>query len=195
MLGRGGIAMNITMFVGSSRKDGNSEQLADLVVRDIEHKKVYIKDLNIIPIEDLRHSPNGFQALDDDYDQLIEALEKSDVIIFATPIYWYSMSGLMKNMIDRFSQAIRDERYPNLKEHLKTIQTIVIAVGGNEPRIKGLPLIQQFKYTFEFLNMPFSSYIIGEANKPGDILKDSLALSQAAWLNEKLKSGLFANEK
>ncbi|WP_299510671.1 flavodoxin family protein [uncultured Rummeliibacillus sp.] len=166
-------------------------QLADIVVQDIEHEKVYIKDLNILPIEDLRHTKNGFQAVDDDYDQLIKALEKSDVVIFATPIYWYSKSGIMKNMIDRLSQAIRDERYPNLKEHLKTIRTIVVAVGGDEPRIKGMPLIQQFQYIFEFLNMPFSSYIIGEANRPGDILKDKRALSEAVWLNEKLKEGLL----
>ena len=39
--------------------------------------------------------------------------------------------------------------------------------------------------------MPFSSYIIGEANRPGDILKDKRALSEAVWLNEKLKEGLL----
>lgn len=187
--------MKITIFVGSSRKGGNSEKLADFVVHDIEHEKMYVKDLHIRPIEDLRHAENGFQTIDDDYDQFVEALEKSDVVIFATPIYWYSMSGLMKNLIDRLSQAIRDKRYPNLKEHLKTLRTIVVVVGGDEPRIKGLPLIQQFQYTLEFLNMPFSSYIIGEANQPGDILKDSSALSQAAWLNQKLKSGFFTEER
>ena len=186
--------MKITMLVGSSRKGGNSELLADFVVQDIEHEKVYIKDLHIRPIEDLRHTKNGFQAVNDDYDRLVEVIMKSDVVIFATPIYWYSMSGLMKNMIDRLSQAIRDERYPNLKEHLKTMQTIVVVVGGDEPRVKGLPLIQQFQYIFDFLNMPFSFYIIGEGNQPEDILKDSRALSQAAWLNEKIKSGLFAEE-
>ncbi|RPJ96368.1 flavodoxin family protein [Rummeliibacillus sp. TYF005] len=183
--------MKITVLVGSSRKGGNSELLTDLVVQDIEHEKVYIKDLNILPIEDLRHTKQGFETVNDDYDQLIEVIEKSDVVIFATPIYWYSMSGIMKNMIDRLSQAIRDERYPNLKEHLKTIRTIVVAVGGDEPRIKGMPLIQQFQYIFEFLNMPFLSYIIGEANRPGDILKDKRALSEAVWLNEKLKEGLL----
>ena len=186
--------MKITILVGSSRKGGNSELLTDFVVQDIEHEKVYVKDLHIRPIEDLRHTRNCFQVVNDDYDGLVKSIMKSDVVIFATPIYWYSMSGVMKNMIDRLSQAIRDERYPNLKEHLKTMQTIVVVVGGDEPRIKGLPLIQQFQYIFDFLNMTFSSYIIGEANQPEDILKDSHALSQAAWLNEKLKSVLYAEE-
>ena len=74
------------------------------------------------------------------------------------------------------------------------MRTIVVVVGSDEPRIKGLPLIQQFQNIFDFLNMTFLSYIIGEANQPEDILKDSNALSQAAWLNEKLKSVLYAEE-
>lgn len=180
--------MKIVSFIGSSRNGGNTEQLTDIVLQDIEHKKIYIKDLHIKPIEDLRHSEGGFQAIHDDYDYVIEELQNSDIVVFATPIYWYSMSGTMKNMFDRFSQSIRDQRFPNLKERLKQIRTIVVIVGGDNPRIKGLPLIQQFQYTFEFLDMSLWSYIIGEANKPGEIIKDKLALSQATLLNESIKS-------
>ncbi|MBS4193144.1 flavodoxin family protein [Bacillus sp. FJAT-49705] len=178
--------MKIATFIGSSRTESNSELLSDAVLKGIKHQKVYIKDLSIQPIEDLRHTKTGFQTVDDDYDQVIKVFMENDVIIFATPIYWYSMSGIMKNMIDRLSHAIRDERYPQFKEHLKKVEAIVLAVGGDEPRIKGLPLIQQFQYTFDFLNIRFSSYILGEANQPGDILKDSQALSQAELLNRRL---------
>lgn len=97
------------------------------------------------------------------------------------------MSGMMKNMIDRLSQAIRDERFPQLTEHLQTVEAIVLAVGGDDPKIKGLPLIQQFQYTFDFLNMRFSTYILGEGNRPGDILQDEQVLVQADLLNKQLK--------
>ncbi len=180
--------MNITAFIGSSREQSNSEQLTDIVLQGVPHEKLYIKDLHIEPIHDLRHDENGFQVVADDYDQVIQAILTSDVVVFATPIYWYSMSGIMKNMVDRFSQAIRDERYPELKEKLKTTQAIVLAVGGDAPHVKGLPMIQQFQYIFDFLNMPFSSYIIGEGNKPGDITNDERALAQAAILNKELKA-------
>lgn len=180
--------MKVVSFIGSSRNGGNSELLTDLLMKDITHKKVYIKDLHIRPIDDLRHTKAGFQEVNDDYYQIIEELENSDIAVFATPIYWYSMSGIMKNMFDRLSQAIRDHRYPHLRERLKKIQTIVVIVGGDQPRMKGLPLIQQLQYAFEFLEMSFGSYLIGEANEPGDIMKDTLALSHAALLNEHLKS-------
>ncbi|MFJ5792665.1 flavodoxin family protein [Lysinibacillus sp. NPDC093197] len=183
--------MKIVTFIGSSRNGGNSELLTDIVLKDITHKKIYLKDLDIRPIEDLRHTKDGFQVIKDDYDNVIEELQNSDIVIFATPIYWYSMSGIMKNMVDRFSQSIRDNRFPDLKERLKKIRTIVVIVGGDKPRIKGLPLIQQFQYTFEFLEMSLWSYIIGEANKPGEIMDDKYALSQAALLNENIKSLLY----
>ena len=185
--------MKIATLIGSTRTDGNSELLADLVTEGIKHQKVYLKDLSIRPIEDLRHAKEGFQKVDDDYDQIIKVFLENDIVIFSTPIYWYSMSGIMKNMVDRFSHAIRDERYPQLKERLKEVETIVIAVGGDKPRIKGLPLIQQFQYTFDFLSMRFSSYIIGEARRPGDILKDEQALTEANLLNKKLKLLLDPN--
>ncbi|MFJ7368026.1 flavodoxin family protein [Lysinibacillus sp. NPDC098008] len=180
--------MNITAFIGSSRAHSNSEQLTNIVLEGIAHKKIYVKDLHIEPIHDLRHDANGFQLIEDDYDQVIEALLTSDVVVFATPIYWYSMSGIMKNMVDRFSQAIRDERFPELKEKLTTTEAIVLAVGGDHPTVKGLPMIQQFQYIFDFIKMPFTFYIIGEGNKPGDITSDKQALAQAAILNRQLKA-------
>ncbi|AVK96551.1 flavodoxin family protein [Lysinibacillus sphaericus] len=180
--------MHITALYGSSRQHSNSEELANYVLEGISHEKLYLKDLNIVPIHDLRHDAQGFQYVEDDYDHIIQALLTSDIVLFATPIYWYSMSGIMKNVIDRLSHAIRDERFPQLKEQLQTTEAIVLAVGGDDPRIKGLPMIQQFHYIFNFLNMPFSSYIIGKANKPGDIAQDALALTQATLLNKQLQA-------
>ncbi|CAM5205755.1 Multimeric flavodoxin WrbA OS=Ureibacillus acetophenoni OX=614649 GN=SAMN05877842_11148 PE=4 SV=1 [Ureibacillus acetophenoni] len=180
--------MKIVAFIGSSRSNGNTEKLTDVFLEGIDFKKVYLKDLTIKPIEDKRHTEEGFSIVDDDHDFIIETILESDVLVFSTPIYWYSTSGLMKNLIDRFSQAIRDERYPTFKEHLKTVETFVVAVGGDNPRIKGLPLIQQFKYTFDFLNMPFTGYVIGKASKPQEILQDKIALSQAKLMNQQLKN-------
>ncbi|CAM5222696.1 Multimeric flavodoxin WrbA OS=Ureibacillus acetophenoni OX=614649 GN=SAMN05877842_11148 PE=4 SV=1 [Ureibacillus acetophenoni] len=101
--------MKIVAFIGSSRSNGNTEKLTDVFLEGIDFKKVYLKDLTIKPIEDKRHTEEGFSIVDDDHDFIIETILESDVLVFSTPIYWYSTSGLMKNLIDRFSQAILDE--------------------------------------------------------------------------------------
>ena len=175
--------MEIHVFYGSSRVDGNSEQLTKKVLEGLSYNSTRLKDLFIHPIQDKRHSKEGFSIVKDDYDVIINQILKSNMIIFATPIYWYSMSGQMKIIIDRFSQAIRDERYPQLKEHFKKIQVIVLATGGDEPHLKGLPMIQQFRYIFDFLGIYFKDYILAEGNRPGDIWKDSKAMQEAENLN------------
>jgi len=180
--------MNITAFIGSSRIASNSEQLADYVLADIPHQKIDLKNITIKPIHDLRHDDNGFQFVDDDYDQIIQAFLTSDIVIFATPIYWYSMSGTMKLFIDRWSQTLRDPEYPDFKDTMSSKEAYVIAVGGDNPYIKGLPLIQQFQYIFDFMGISFAGYVIGEGNKPGDIMEDSEALFAAEQIQQALNS-------
>jgi hypothetical protein len=63
----------------------------------------------------------------------------------------------------------------------------VIAVGGDKPFIKGLPMIQQFQHIFDFVGTNFDGYIIGEGNKPGDIRQDLKALSAAEQLRKKIR--------
>ncbi|TGU95160.1 flavodoxin family protein [Mesorhizobium sp. M00.F.Ca.ET.186.01.1.1] len=97
------------------------------------------------------------------------------------------MSGYMKNYVDRWSQSLRDKRYA-FKESLGRKQAYVITTGGDQPRIKGLPLIQQFQYVFSFVGMPYAGYIIGEGNQPGDVLADMQAVASAKQLNAWLKT-------
>lgn len=40
-------------------------------------------------------------VMNDDVEKIIEAMKKADVIAFATPIYFYEMSGQMKTLLDR----------------------------------------------------------------------------------------------
>ena len=176
--------MNISVFYGSSRKDGNSELLANEVLKGLDFKSIRLQELLIDPIEDKRHSVEGFSIKIDDYDQIIQQMLTSHILVFATPIYWYSMSGTMKMMFDRLSQAIRDTRYPHLKKHLQTTKIIVLAVGGDEPHIKGLPMIQQFHYIFDFLGMSFDHYLLAKGNRPKDVLLDEKAIQESKLLNK-----------
>lgn len=97
----------------------------------------------------------------------------------------YGMSDIMKNFIDRWSQSLRLPAY-DFKDALSRKQAYVVMAGGDNPKLKGLPLIQQFAYIFDFVGIPLAGYIIGERNKPGDVLSDTAAIFQAQELNNKL---------
>jgi multimeric flavodoxin WrbA len=95
------------------------------------------------------------------------------------------MSGTMKNFIDRWSQTLRDPKFPDFKTNMSSKQAYVIAVGGDDPYLKGLPLIQQFQYIFDFMGISFKGYVLGKGNKPGDIYQDKQAIFAAEQLLKK----------
>ncbi|SDM94257.1 Multimeric flavodoxin WrbA [Fictibacillus solisalsi] len=175
--------MKIAAIIGSSRAGGNTQQLTKLALKGIDYTPIILKEKQIIPIDDLRHAEGGFQPVTDDYENVIDTVLGHDVLIFATPVYWYGMSGLMKNFVDRWSQSLRDDRFA-FKKEMSQKTAYVITCGGDQPRIKALPLIQQFQYIFSFMGVSFADYIIGAANAPYDILKDERALAEAKRWNE-----------
>jgi len=180
--------MSIVVIYGSTRQNGNTERLTKRVIEGLEVEEIFLRDHEIQPIDDRRHAEGGFSDVDDDYNDLVTRMMKHDTFIFATPIYWYSMTGTMKNFIDRWSHTMRDEKFPNFKANLGTKKAYVVAVGGDKPYVKGLPMIQQFNYIFDFMSITFEGYVLGRASRPNDILQDKSAFQAAASLNEKLIS-------
>lgn len=178
--------MSIAVIYGGNRPDGNVETLTKLVTQGLMVEEIYLKDFLIQPIIDKRHAEEGFSNINDDYNAIIDRILPHDILIFSTPIYWYSMTGIMKNFIDRWSQTLRDPDYPDFKALMSSKKAYVIAVGGDEPYIKGLPMIQQFQYIFDFIGTTFEGYIVGQGNKPGDIVQDLKALSAADLLKKEL---------
>ena len=179
--------MTIAVIYGGTRQNGNTEMLTEHVVHKIASEKIYLRDYNILPIIDMRHSQDGFQERNDDYNSIIDRILPHNILIFSTPIYWYSMSGTMKNFIDRWSQTLRDPKYPNFKNKMALKTAFVIAVGGDDPYIKGLPMIQQFRHIFDFIGIDFAGYILGKGSKPEDIFQDIDALFAASQLHNNLQ--------
>ena len=177
--------MTLLIISGSSRKNGNTETLAKEAAAQYngEVKWIHLREKNVKQIVDERHEEAGFTPVNDDHHDLVEKMLQADVLLFATPVYWYGMSGYMKTFIDRWSQAMRDEDL-DFKTRIKNKPSYLIICGGNEISIKGIPLVLQFRHTFEFLSMDFKKYFIGEARRPGDILSDTHQLAQAKRLLE-----------
>jgi multimeric flavodoxin WrbA len=176
--------MRILTLYGSTRKEGNSELLADIIVDGLDCTRIHLMDQTIQPIRDQRHDPKGFRTIHDDHPRLVREMLSHDIILFATPIYWYGMSGIMKNFIDRWSMYYADFSF---KERMSEKEAIVVITGGDEPKVKGLTLIQQFYWIFEFMGMRFIDYVIGQGNNPNDVLKDYSALAKAEQINNYLK--------
>src|SRR5699024_4037547 len=88
--------MSIAVIYGSSRKESNTELLTEHAIKDHEVERIYLRDYDINQIIDQRHDAAGFDEVTDDFNDVIGQVLKHDTLLFATPIYWYTMSGLMK---------------------------------------------------------------------------------------------------
>lgn len=74
-----------------------------------------------------------------------------DLIVFATPVYWYSMSGLMKNFFDRITDCLKIEK--DLGRQLRGKKAMAIACGSDDHEAKGFFL--PFRESSNYLGMTY----------------------------------------
>lgn len=91
----------------SPRKGGNSQALADAFMKgakeannQVEKVELYDKNINFC-LGCLACQKSGQCVIKDDANAIVEKMRDADVLVFATPIYYYAMSGQMKTMLDR----------------------------------------------------------------------------------------------
>ncbi len=101
------MSKNILIISTSPRKGGNSDVLADAFAdgaRSAEHnvEKICLYDKTVNFCKGcLACQKTKRCVIRDDADMIEQKMLTADVIVFATPIYYYEMSGQMKTMLDR----------------------------------------------------------------------------------------------
>ena len=106
--------MNILIISGSPRKGGNTELLVDAFAKGAAaHHHV-----EIVSVRDYKVNPclgcnacfkaNGICAQKDDMTILYEKMSQADMLVIASPGYFYGISAQLKAGIDRFHNPIRD---------------------------------------------------------------------------------------
>lgn len=103
--------MKIVVLKGSPRPGGNSNALANEFIRGAREN-----GHDIFEFDCTHNHVNGCLGCDkcgirnpcvqrDDFDLLRPELIEADMIVFTTPIYYFGVSGQLKNVIDRFYSA------------------------------------------------------------------------------------------
>ena len=86
--------------IGSSRRNGNTGKLLDTIANELGIEVIDLSTKNISPF-DYEHKNSH-----DDSQAIMSHILKHDNIIFAPPVYWYSMSAQIKVFIDRMSDFL-----------------------------------------------------------------------------------------
>jgi multimeric flavodoxin WrbA len=154
--------MNIAVVLGTSKSDGNTRLLVDAFV-DKSDAKVFDLAKFKIAFFDYLHEKKS-----DDFLPLIHELLTYDHIVFATPVYWYSMSAQLKVFFDRLSDLLSIEK--DLGRRLKGKSMSVLSTGYDEDCPKCF--IQPFEMTANYMELDFKG--CGYVSVQSEINHDSL---------------------
>lgn len=108
--------MKKILIVNSTfRRGGNSEALASAFCKGASEAGHEVKRVNLRDIElkfctgCLSCLKTGKCALCDGVNELLPAVRDADILVFATPVYYYSMSGQLKTFLDRLNPLYGQE--------------------------------------------------------------------------------------
>ena len=101
------MSKKVLILSTSPRRGSNSEALAQAFAKGAEEGGHEVEFISLREKE-LRFCQGCFACqqtgkcvIRDDMQQIVPKMEQADVLVFATPIYYYEMSGQMKTLLDR----------------------------------------------------------------------------------------------
>ncbi|MCH7523897.1 MAG: NAD(P)H-dependent oxidoreductase [Bacteroidetes bacterium] len=139
--------MNKTIIIqASSRSNGDTNTIVNYIITNSNFDVI---DLNT---KNIGHFDYEYKNADDDFiDVITEIIENYNTIIFATPVYWYSMSGILKVFFDRISDLLRIHK--DLGRKLRGKNMAMISCSNSNDITNGFTL--PFSKSANYLGMTY----------------------------------------
>ncbi|MEV4391661.1 NAD(P)H-dependent oxidoreductase [Nonomuraea sp. NPDC049607] len=170
-------------LLGSSRRDGNTETLARhaaaTLAPDVRQRWLRLDDHPLPPFQDIRHTGDGVYPVPEGAEKLLAeaTLDATDLVI-VSPLYWYSVSATTKLYLDYWSAWMRVPGY-DFKARMAGKTVWAVTTISEEDESVADPLVGTLRLSAEYFGS-WGGALVGYANRPGDILRDTGALERAA---------------
>ncbi len=189
------MAKKILILSGSPKKDGNTAQLVQWFCEGAGSRGAQVEVVNAAF---LKHKAIGCTScrqcqrsdkyecvIDDEAKPVLAGMAFVDVIVMATPLYFFSASAQLKLVFDRmFSLYKWDNEVGTMKTVLKGKTFVLI---GSAYEDVGLDALEKpFALTASYSGMRFESLLVANAGVSGDIKKNDAARKKAVELGKKM---------
>ena len=134
------------IILGSARGDGNTARAAQALETETGGKVIDLLDYAIAP-----YNYENAYSEGDDFLGMAKRMVIYDRIILASPVYWYSMSGPMKNYLDRFTDLLTYHK--DLGRRLRGKELAVLSCSAEQVVNPGF--YEPFRLTAEYLGMTY----------------------------------------
>jgi multimeric flavodoxin WrbA len=189
--------MKIVILGASPRRDGNSWALADALARgagEAGHDAELV-DLNTAIgafLQDCRRCrrADGTCAIGDGYATLLhDRVLPADALVYATPLYWYGVAGVLKTFFDRLFcyMAFSHPGSAEVSERLAGKRTALLLSSEERYPTAAAAVVGQLQETARYLDHRFVDVVHGVGNARGEVARDpQRPLDAAAALGREL---------
>lgn len=156
--------MKSTVLISGSNRTGNTEYILNRINKALKNSRlILLKDRKIDYCKGcLACHYKDKCVINDDINDIIDALIDSQMIIFGVPNYFDNVSGLFKNFIDRLHPLYKSEKLKNKK-------VVFIYVGGGNEDGTRLKLHQSIEGFIKYLNLDLIEEFSVKALKVDDM--------------------------
>lgn len=155
------MSKNILVLTGSPRKGGNSDKLADAFIAGAQQAghttvKYTTADKRIKGCIDCKtcFSKGVACSIPDDFNELAPLVEQADMIVFATPLYWFSFPVQLKAAIDKFYSFFIGKRALKIKE------CALLVCGGDKDESNFEGIVKSYQLSARFLSWKDSGIVV-----------------------------------
>jgi len=151
------------IILGSARSNGNTRKVINYLLATGKYDVIDLLDYNI-GYYDYEH-----KNTDDDFFPLMRSITtKYDTFIFATPVYWYAMSAVMKTFFDRISDLLQTDK--ELGRSLRGKSMAMVSCSGDDDRNDHFA--EPFELSAGYLGMNWLGDVHTFVNEEGGVDKE-----------------------
>lgn len=152
--------MNILILQGGPNKNGSTAMLAEGFTRGATAAGHRVERLDVAHADIrpcagcLRCGYEGPCAQRDDMREIKEKTLAADMLVFATPLYYYGMTAQLKTLIDRFC-------FFNGSLHRKHLKSALLTVAWNDQDWTFDALTAHYKTLVRYLDLQDCGMVLG----------------------------------
>ena len=177
--------MNILILSGSPRKGGNTELLVEAFVKGASQKH----HVEVVSVHDYKVNPcmgcnacfkNEAHACaqKDDMTIIYEKMANVDMLVIASPVYFYGLSAQLKAVIDRFHNPIRDT--------FRIKKMALLLVGAATLPELFDSILAQYRLCLNFFKLEDAGHVLVRGVKEKGDIKNTDALNEAFKLGQSI---------
>lgn len=173
--------MNILILSGSPRKGGNTDLLVEAFVKGASQKHqvevVSVHDYNVSPCMGcnacFRHEDHAC-CQDDDMTAIYRKMAVADMLVIASPVYFYGLSAQLKAVIDRCHNPVRDTF------HIRKMALLLVGAASLPELFDSI--LTQYRLCLGFFKLEDAGHVLVRGVKDKGDIKNSDALQEAYQL-------------